>query len=441
LVSYEESMSEVGRGLALLLAEEVPVPDSALQPALAARHATARLLDELAGAGALGRRVGGLELCELVRNPMGSFNRLRVEAPVIQADDAHALLSVEAMTRQERLWLSVYRHAVVARHEWVTADPRSRPTGAGAWPVTADGAAVAAAVLHLEQPLSAALRRAGRGEDADRLDQARWSGLDRAALEVSRLAASGDLTDPPVLRRPGVANPLVVRSRPGQREGGRRLVEHLEHTRMSPQAVQAVLTLEGRTVLAAADIVAGTEVGAALVAHARELLVAARRLDACGSVQTSDPRAVMQAHQLHSFVAGEVGAGRCADVAMEVARRAPVTIAAVARRAREDVSAGRWLVADGQDHDRPLWVQADMGDRRPDVLDRLVRVTDSARDLAAIADPDPLAGEVLDVRLTPPREVLSVAAGTARPLGPRPADPSARLTPSRGYDTERPLPR
>ena len=210
---------------------------------------------------------------------------------------------------------------------------------------------------------------------------------------------------------------------------------------MSPQAVQAVLTLEGRTVLAAADIVAGTEVGAALVAHARELLVAARRLDACGSVQTSDPRAVMQAHQLHSFVAGEVGAGRCADVAMEVARRAPVTIAAVARRAREDVSAGRWLVADGQDHDRPLWVQADMGDRRPDVLDRLVRVTDSARDLAAIADPDPLAGEVLDVRLTPPREVLSVAAGTARSLGPRPADPSARLTPSRGYDTERPLPR
>lgn len=433
-------MSEVGRGLALLLAEDVPVPDSALQPALAARHAIARLLDELAGAGVLGRRAAGLDLCELVRNPTGSFNRLRAGAPVIEADDAHALLSVEGVTRQETLWLNVYRHAVVARHEWVMADPRSRPTGAGAWPVTADGAAVAAAVLHLEQPLSAALRRAGRGEDGDRLDQARWSGLDRAALEVARLAASGDLTDPPVLRRPGVVNPVVVRSRPGQREGGRRLVEHLEHTRMSPKAVQAVLTLESRTVLAAADIVAGTEVAAALVAHARGLLVAARRLEACGSVHTSDTRAVMQADQLHSFVAGEVGAGRCADVAMEVARQAPAVIAAVARRAREDVDAGRWLVADGRDHDRPLWVQADMGARRPDVFDRLVRVGDSARDLAAIADPDPLAGEVFDVRLTPAREALSVAVGTTRPLGPRPADPSARFALSRGNDAERPLP-
>ena len=58
-------MSEIGRRLALLLAEPTPVPDTSLTAALAARESALQLLDTLLADGAIGRRANGGGVTEL----------------------------------------------------------------------------------------------------------------------------------------------------------------------------------------------------------------------------------------------------------------------------------------------------------------------------------------------------------------------------------------
>ena len=433
-------MSEIGRRLALLITEPDPVPGGALPAALAARQSVQGLLDTLALDGVLGRRLTarGDEIRELVRNPTGTFNRARAAMPKIAADDVHDLLVQEGRSRAEDLWLGVHRHAVVAEHEWSAAEGSSRPTGPRAWPVTADAIAVTAALAHLEPAVADALRRDGRPREADAVEQVRWSGLDRAVDQAWRLATAGPLEDPTPLRKPGVPNAVVVRSRPSQREGGRRLLAQLHLTPVTPKAMQAVLVLHGRTLLAAAELVGPSPTADALRTHARAVDRAQRRLDGATALAPADGRVVAQAQQLHLFTTAELAAGRRGDVGMEVARQTLPLAAALADVAAAKVRAGHWLVADGTDHTRPLWVQADMGDHRPDVLDRLADLVSTGREVATRAAPDPFPAVAPEVRLTPPREVLTsaVQAVTSAPLA-RPEDPSARLAPP--AEPERPL--
>ena len=428
-------MSEIGRRLALLLAEPTPVPDTSLTAALAARESTLQLLDTLLADGAIGRRAIGGGVTELARNPTGVMNTLRAKGPRLPADGSHEVLVTEPSGRAETLWAGVHRHAVVARHEWETADRASRPTGKGAWPLTADSAALAAALTHLDAPLAGALRRAGRTADADLLDQTRWSGLDVAAREVWALAHRGDLTDPPRLRNPGVPNPVVVRSGPGQREGGRRLLTQLSLAHLSPRAMVALLNLHGQTALAAAQLVGASPVAERLVDHARDVHLAARRLNAAATIEGFDQRAVMQAHQLKTFVEAELRAGRRADVGLTVARQAPQIIAAINERATTEVREGRWLVPDAVEHDQPLWIQADMGDHQPAALGYLTAAAVGAVELAQLAGPDPLPVNIADARLQPPRETLAEAVRTRMSVT-RPDEPAARLAPPTGVRPE-----
>lgn len=428
-------MSEIGRRLALLLTEPAPVPAASLTAALAARESTLQLLDTLLADGAIGRRANGGGVTELARNPTGVMNTLRAKGPRLPAADSHEVLVAEPTGRAETLWAGVHRHAVVARHQWETADRASRPTGTRAWPLTADSAALTAALTHLDAPLADALRRAGRTADADVLEQTRWSGLDVAAREVWALAHRGDLTDSPPLRTRGVPNPVVVRSGPGQREGGHRLLTQLRLAHLSPQAMSALLNLHGQTALAAARLLEGTPVAARLVDHARDVHQAARRLNGAATVEGSDQRAVMQAHQLKTFVDAELRAGRRADVGLTVARQAPQVIAAINERATIEVREGRWLVPDEVEHDQPLWVQADMGDHRPAALSYLAAATVGAVELAHLAGPDPAQTAITDARLQPARETLAQAV-TTRMNVTRPDEPAARLAPPTGMRPE-----
>lgn len=427
MVSFEESMSEIGRRLALLLAEPEPVPAASLTAALAGRESTLQLLDTLLADGAIGRRAKAGGVTELARNPTGVMNALRARGPRLAAADSHEVLVTEPHGRAETLWAGVHRHAVVARHQWETADRASRPTGKRAWPLTADSAALTAALTHLDAPLAGALRLAGRTTDAELLEQTRWSGLDVAAREVWALAHRGDLTDSPPLRAGGVPNPVVVRSGPGQREGGRRLLTQLELAHLSPQALSALLNLHGQTALAAAQLLEGP-VAARLVEHAREAHQASRRLNAVTTIEGSDQRAVMQAHQLKTFVEAELRTGRRAEVGLTVARQAPQIIAAINERASIEVREGRWLVPDAVEHDQPLWIQADMGDHRPAALGYLTAATVAAVEVGDLAGPDLAPAAVTDARLEPPRETLAQAI-RSRLNVTRPDEPAARLAP------------
>lgn len=433
-------MSEIGRGLAGLLVERVRVPDPVLPAALAARNEVRALLEVLAYDGALGRKAATADLSELVRNPTGTFNRLRQATPVIDNPGAHDLLAASGRTAVEAAWLGVHRHAIVAGHEWATADRASRPRGAAAWSLVADGAAIATATLHLEVDVEAALRRAGRTGDADRLEQARTSGLDRAIREVMLLARSGDLPDPPPLRRPGVPNPVAVYTPALQREGGRRLVAQLDAEQLSPRAMRAVLTEHARTLMTAGAILGDGGLSDGLSDLAREVMVAARRLQATASVEPTGRRAVIQAQQLHAFIASERHRDPRPEVAIEAAHQAHATLSALVRRATADVSAGRWLVADGERHDGPLWVTADMGDHKPDVLTRLAHARTTAAPISHGTTPDPATTHPSGPRLVPPRESLdAVSAEVFRPR--RPQDPGARLAAVKVRDVERSVPR
>src|SRR5665647_1857271 len=165
------------------------------------------------------------------------------------------------------------------------------------------------------------------------------------------------------------------------------------------------------------------------------IVAAARRLNAAATIEGSDQRAVMQAHQLKTFVEAELRAGRRADVGLTVARQAPQIITAISERATTEVREGRWLVPDAVEHDQPLWIQADMGDHQPAALGYLTAAAVGAVELAQLAGPDPLPVNIADARLQPPRETLAQAVA-ARMNVTRPDEPAARLAPPTGVQPE-----
>lgn len=425
-------MSEVGRHLALLVQEPSPMPEpDTIDHALAGRESAHLLLDALHHENALGRRAAGhLSVSELTRNPTGVMNRLRSDLPRFPVPDAHLLLAAEGATRASRLWLGLHRHAVVARHEWQTADPRTRPTAESAWPVIADGAAIVGALVALDRHLAPALLSAGKGTEADQLQESRWSGLRLAAAEVRALTGAGDLTDPPPLRKPGLPNPVVVRSRAGQREGHRRLSQLLRETPdQHPVQLQAVATRLGRMALGAAPLVQDPRLAAVLGENARDLQRGAQALNRVDALIPRDGRALMQAAQLERFVAGALAAGgNQQDVGMTVARELAGACAAVAACAERQVREGRWLIADGSDPARPLWVQADTNDHRPDALTHLATAAANARQASALALPDSMPAYAPSARLSPARASLGDVLDTAEERR-RPASPSQRLAP------------
>lgn len=436
-MTYEEAMGEVGRALALLLTDPRPVTDAALEPALAARESVLVLLAAQASDGALGRRASSGAISELVSNPTGAFNLLRSRLPRVAAENPHQLLAAQPQDDASSLWLLAHRNAVVATHLWRTAEPSSRPRGAATWPVTADAAALTAALTRLDPAIAGALRRAGRSGAAAVLEESRWSGLAHVTEAVGALAAAGDLSDPAPLRRPGTPAPVAVRGMAGLREGNRRLVTHLREQPLSPQALQVVMSRHGSSILTAADLVGPGALASSLTEHARRVALATRRLGAVASVEASDRRAPLQAHQIHAFLVDEARGPRRPEAGQAVARHAPVTIAALAERAFSDVQTGRWYVADGEDPGRPMWVQADHHDHRPEVLDHLKEAAEEASALIELVEPD----ESVRARVTPPRERLEVGTGLAARMAAalRPAVPAERLAPPGERIAERSL--
>lgn len=431
-MTFEASMSQLGRDLSLLLMEPAPMPPADVQPALAARESTMQLLDILALGNALGRRESTRDASEMVRNPTGTLNRIREQLGRVPADDAHGLLSAESTVRSTQLWLSVHRHATVAKHEWGAASPDSRPQGGHAWSLAADGAALTGAISIVDRHLATALKAAGRVDDGERLQETATSGLRLAAAQVAALARNGDLEDPPPLVKAGLPKPVAVRSRAGQREGYRRLQRLVDGVdSMHPVQLRAVLVEHAQTLAAASRLVTGDPLLAtAMMDCAHDTHRTAQALNRVQSLEPRDSRPVVQAHQLRLFVTAELRSGRNPDVGMAVARAMARTSAAVANCAERQVRAGRWLVGDGGNPSRPLWVQADLGDHRPDALRHAQAAAHTASKTRGLTAPDPMPGYAPDARLRPPRESLGGLVQGQEPVD-RPSTPAHRLAPPR----------
>lgn len=429
-MTFEESLSQIGRDLAWLIADPIPVHDADVEPALAGRESIHQLLDTLAADGALGRRMGGTKVAELVQDPSAVMNNLRRKTARIPAQDPHALLAADGTTPTSRLWLSIHRHAVVARHEWAHADPSSRPREADLWPLMADGAALTGAVAVLDRRLVPALQRAGRDEDARLIGAGGLSGLRLAAERVGALARTGPLPNPAPLRRPGPRSPVAVRSVLAQREGYRRLNELLtSSTGAHPKQMQALLALHAGTIGRAATLVGDRpDLAAAMLEHARHIARATQAMKRIESIQDLDPRPVVQARQLDKFVTAELDAARRSDVGMVVARAMPATWRTLIEYADRHVAAGRWLVGTDDPDRGPLWVRADLLDRRPDALDALHQARESADLAAARVGPDPLPAQAPAVHVRPAREALAGLLASTD-VTERPRTPLHRVTP------------
>ena len=444
-------MSEVGRHLALLLAEADPVPAVEVDNALGGRESVLRLLDAIAERGGLGR--GGVGVDEtparLAGDPVGLMNSARRAMHRIPDPDAHARLTVEPQSRTGALWLGVHRHAVAAREQVVDAPsaPRIRWwTQDGplkTWSSVADGAAILGAVVELDRPLVHALRVDGRVvvDQGGEHDTHRWllapsaAGVGLAAANVRALAAAGPLPDNEPLR-PGVTRPAAVRTRRSQRVGHRRLVGLLrEATGLRPEQYRDVLSHHAVTVLAAAHLVREPAHAKLLRDHAASLKPLDVALKRTVSLEPGDQRPVAQAQELARFVRSEVDGTRIEDVGLTVLRALPATSQALADALERDRPT--WLVAGGMESHAYLWVHADpMTCQEADALELITAPTTMpvpASDLAMLVlagapvPPDTMPGYLADARLIPPRESLAGAL-PAVPVLERPEHPGRTLT-------------
>ncbi len=472
-MSYEESVSEVGRHLALLLAESDAVPATEVDNALGGRESVLRLLDTLAERGGLGHSGVAVNATpeQVAGDPVGLMNSARRRMGRLPDADSHARLAAEPTSRVGALWLGLHRHAVAAREQIIGTTgetPTPKVTGLRDgplkhWSHVADGAAILGAVVELDRPLIEALRadgRAGTTRDGSRTEaykvllDTHSAGVGLAVAGARTLAAAGPLPDPEPLR-PARIRPAAVRTRKSQREGHRRLAALLREIQgLRPEEYRAILAHHVATVVAAAELVTNPVHAKILSEHAAGLEPLDRALSRTASLEPGDGRAFAQAQELTRFVSAELTGARLEDVGLTVLRALPETSRSLAQALERDRPT--WLVAGATEADKYLWVRADVMACRQADADALITAPKAmavpASELTMLAmagapvPPDPIPGYLADARLIPPRETLAGPLGGA-PTLERPVQPGLTLTDhvhaakskaaARGADAER----
>jgi hypothetical protein len=430
MVTYEQATSRLGLALARLLELDDPVPDEVLDRALAARVAALTLVRTWQHEGRLGTGTANRSIEEFASNPVAVLNALRDRVPEAPAPpDEHRLLVDEPDTPTARTWASVHRNAVTATHLWNASDPRTRPHPATSWPLVADAAAITRAVLSLDPHIAAAARRVDR-DDAAALDDPRSPAVILLSEHVERIAAAGPLLGPAPIEPATAPNPLIVRGPLSHREAGRRLVIQLDRAHLNPPALQNVMNRQALILAEAAQLVAQPQIAGRLARHAQQVTLAAKTLSAvAGGDHDVDRRAPAQAQLIAAYLTGaHLQALDRPEVGLDVARQAGPTMLAIGRAIRRQIRTGRWWVADGSDHDKPLWVRARIDVDPPDILAKLDALDSVARHLSAVVP----AGRQAP-RSVPPRVSLAKHDERDKRLGAlsRPTTPSTRLAPSR----------
>lgn len=346
-MSFVDDLDDVTRAVARLLARQYVVPPDDLEAAAAGHGALVQLLRQLHQdvTGLSPHAAHGRGVDELERHPAALLGRLLADQPRLPSGSLTDLLAAHR-SPQQLLWTDLARTATLAHHEWTTSDPRSYPTGDGAWTVVGAVARLAEALPALDDDLAASFEAAGREVEARALRKAGHGGLAPTAREVAALARSGG--EGPIELLPREPRQVVVVLRPSDLPRAMRraagLIEGSRH--LSPQHVERLAVAHARTMLWIAEGLEGHAAGAeaaALRQDARVLAQAARMPRRLASIQPSDAEPLAQFSQIRQALVDRDAKRLPAATLMNMAASSPAVTMALANAARTMVARGDWL--------------------------------------------------------------------------------------------------
>jgi hypothetical protein len=346
-MSFVDDFDDVTRAVARLLARQYVVPPADLEAATAGHGALVQLLQQLhqdvtglSPHAAHGRGVGELE-----RHPVALLGRLLADQPRLPSGALTDLLASHR-SPQQLLWTDLARTATLAHHEWTTSDPRSYPTGDGAWTVVGAVARIAEVLPALDDDLSASFEAAGREVEALQLRKAGHGGLAPTAREVAALAGAG--SDGPIELVPREPRQVIVVLRPSDLPAAMRraasLIDGSRH--LSPQHLERLAVAHARTMLWIADGLEGRTAGAeaaALRQDAHLVAQAARMPRRLASIQPSDAEPLAQLSQIRQALVDRDARRLPAATLMNMAASSPAVTMALANAARAMAARGSWL--------------------------------------------------------------------------------------------------
>jgi len=363
-MSYRQEMDAVGRHVSAVLGRDERLVGRDLDAAVVGFNATTALLRTVHHdlIGPRGFRIRK-ELQEAERRPAHLLARMldelpRLDQPAPTDVQANPVTGVAA-----RHWQEAARSATLAEHSWITADPRTRPTGPAARGELTQVASLTEALAVAGADLSTDLRNAGRHGEAGRLRQATTTGL-RVAAAAARWDAMRD-AGPPADVQPVASHRVLALRRPSHLPAGLHRLAVLLDTagHISPQHVQLIARATASAALASSQVLRAAgqgRVAAALAEHAERLAdVAAGRLAA--SIIPPDPRPLAQAQEVHRVLArsGSPSASLTPSEAVAVAQAVPLVSRALVTAADRQIAERQWLAATGQlDAGQPRWLPA-----------------------------------------------------------------------------------
>ena len=346
-MSFVDDLDGVTRAVARLLARQYVVPPADLEAAAAGHGALVQLLQQLHQdvTGLSPHATHGRTVDELERHPVALLGRLLADQPRLPSGSLTDLLAAHR-SPQQLLWTDLARTATLAHHEWTTSDPRSYPTGDGAWTVVGVVARLAEVLPALDDDLAASFEAAGREVEARVLRKAGHGGLAPTAREVAALAHSGG--DGPIELVPREPRQVVVVLRssdlPRAMRRAASLIEGSRH--LSPQHVERLAVAHVRTMLWIADGLdahAADEAAAAVRQHAHVVAQAARMPRRLASLRSSDEAPLAQLTQIRQALVDRDAKRLPAAALVNIAASSPAVTMALANAARAMVARGHWL--------------------------------------------------------------------------------------------------
>ena len=346
-MSFVDDLDDVTRAVARLLARQYVVPPADLDAAAAGHGALVQLLQQLHQdvTGLSPHAAHGRTVDELERHPVALLGRLLADQPRLPSGSLTDLLAAHR-SPQQLLWTDLARAATLAHHEWTTSDPRSYPTGDGAWTVVGVVARLAEALPALDDDLAASLEAAGCEVEACALRKAGHGGLAPTAREVAALARSGG--DGPIELVPREPRQVIVVLRPSDLPRAlRRVASLIEGSRhLSPQHVERLAVAHVRTMLWIADGLEGQTAGsiaASLREHARVVVEAARVHRRLASLHPSDGAPLAQFSQVRQMTSVRDSKRMPLEALGRMASHAMAVTEALAMAVRTALRQGRWL--------------------------------------------------------------------------------------------------
>lgn len=346
-MTFVDDFDEATRAVARLLARQYVVPPADLEAAAAGHGALVQLLQQLHQdvTGLSPHAAHGRGVDELERHPVALLGRLLADQPRLPSGSLTDLLASHR-SPQQLLWTDLARTATLAHHEWTTSDPRSYPTGDGAWTVVGAVARIAEVLPALDDDLAASLDAAGREAEALQFRKAGHGGLAPTAREVAALARSG--SDGPIELVPREPRQVIVVLRPTDLPAAMRraanLIEGSQH--LSPQHVERLAVAHARTMLWIADGLEGHAAAAEAAAMRQDARLVARTARMPGrlaSIHPSDAAPLAQVSQIRQALVDRDARRLPAATLMNMAASSPAVTMALANAARAMAARGSWL--------------------------------------------------------------------------------------------------